>query len=65
MSKKVYVNRTLRTEHDVNVMIAHAFDVAADEFGDEKSTEFLVEIVSNRLGITNERVYDALADINS
>ncbi len=41
--------------------IADAFDLAIQEFGDEKSTEFLVQIVADRLDIEPGDVYEALA----
>jgi hypothetical protein len=43
-------------------IITKCFMLAWDEFGDDKSTEFLVEITANRLNIEPEKVYAALAD---
>ena len=43
--------------------INRCFMMAWDEFGDDKSTEFLVQITADRLGIDTEEVYDALANI--
>lgn len=42
--------------------INQAFMLAWDEFGDDKSTEFLVQITADRLGVEPEDVYDALAN---
>ena len=42
-------------------LIAKAFDLAIEEFGDEKSTEFLIQIVADRLDIEPGDVYEALA----
>lgn len=39
-----------------------AFMLAWDEFGDDKSTEFLVQIVADRLEVEPHEVYDALAN---
>jgi Flp pilus assembly protein TadB len=41
--------------------INRCFMLAWDEFGDDKSTEFLVQITADRLGVEPEEVYDALA----
>lgn len=43
------------------VDLAQAFDDAENEFGDHKSTEFLVQIVCDQHGVEPEDVYDALA----
>jgi Flp pilus assembly protein TadB len=43
--------------------INRCFMMAWDEFGDDKSTEFLVQVTAERLGITPEEVYDALAEV--
>lgn len=40
-----------------------AFMLAWDEFGDDKSTEFLVQIVADRLSVEREEVFDALWNI--
>jgi hypothetical protein len=37
-----------------------AFDLVEEEFGDHRSTEFLVQIVVDRLGVTPESVFDSL-----
>jgi hypothetical protein len=42
--------------------INRCFMLSWDEFGDDKSTEFLVQITADRLGIEPEEVYDALAN---
>lgn len=42
-------------------IILKAFDLAEDEFGEHKSTEFLVHIVAERLDISPEEVWDGLA----
>jgi Flp pilus assembly protein TadB len=44
--------------------INRCFMMAWDEFGDDKSTEFLVQITADRLGVEPEEVYDALAELN-
>lgn len=44
--------------------INRCFMLAWDEFGDDKSTEFLVQITADRLGIDPADVYDALAECN-
>lgn len=41
--------------------INRCFMLAWDEFGDDKSTEFLVQITAERLGVKPENVYAALA----
>ena len=41
--------------------VREAFDDAWEEFGDDKSTEFLIAIVADRLGIERDDVVDALA----
>lgn len=43
--------------------IAAAFLAACDEYGDDKSTEFLIHIVADREGVTYDRVISALAAI--
>jgi hypothetical protein len=43
-------------------IINRMFMLAWDEFGDDKSTEFLVQITADRLDVTPEEVYDALAE---
>ena len=48
------------TIHWTNKEIVAEFDDAEEEFGEHKSTEFLVSIVADRLGIDQERVFDAL-----
>lgn len=45
--------------------ICKAFDSAWDEFGDDKSTEFLLAITADRLGIEYGDVVDALAERHS
>jgi hypothetical protein len=42
--------------------IYRCFLLAWREFGDDKSTEFLVQITADRLGVDPEEVYDALAN---
>lgn len=42
-------------------IITACFLLAWEEFGDDKSTEFLVQITADRLGIEPGEVYDALA----
>lgn len=42
--------------------ICAAFDAAWEEFGDNKSTEFLLSITADRLGIEYSDVVDALAE---
>jgi Flp pilus assembly protein TadB len=44
--------------------INRCFMLAWDEFGDDKSTEFLVQVTADRLGVEPEEVYDALASCN-
>ena len=41
--------------------INQAFMDALDEFGDDKSTEFLISITADRLGIDYDDVVEALA----
>lgn len=41
-------------------IIWECFNLAEDEFGEDKSTEFLVAITAERLNISQEHVYDAL-----
>jgi hypothetical protein len=45
-------------------MVSACFMLAWEEFGDDKSTEFLVQITADRLGIEPEEVYDALASVH-
>lgn len=40
--------------------ILEAFNLAEEEFGEHKSTEFLISIVKDRLGISYEEVVDGL-----
>lgn len=40
--------------------IRAAFDAAEDEFGEDKSTEFLLSITADRCGLSYEAVVDAL-----
>lgn len=42
------------------IAIRAAFDAAEEEFGEDKSTEFLISIVADRLRIDYEDVVDAL-----
>jgi Flp pilus assembly protein TadB len=42
--------------------INRCFMMAWDEFGDDKSTEFLVQITADRLGVDPDEVYEALAN---
>jgi hypothetical protein len=49
----------------VEQIINRCFMLAWDEFGDDKSTEFLVQITADRLDVTPEEVYDALASVSS
>ncbi len=44
-------------------VIEQAFQDAWEEFGDDKSTEFLLSITADRLGIEYIDVVDALAEI--
>jgi hypothetical protein len=46
-------------------IINACFMLAWEEFGDEKSTEFLVQITADRLGIEPAEVYEALASAPS
>lgn len=48
----------------VEETITRCFMMACDEFGDDKSTEFLVQITADRLGIDPDDVYEALAVTN-
>lgn len=45
--------------------IEDAFQDAWEEFGDDKSTEFLIGITADRLGIDYIDVVDALAEIHA
>lgn len=49
----------------IEQIVNRCFMLAWDEFGDDKSTEFLVQITADRLGIEPEEVYDALASQHS
>jgi hypothetical protein len=44
----------------LDVKIDDEFHVAWDEFGDAKSTEFLITITADRCGVSYGRVVDAL-----
>jgi hypothetical protein len=43
-------------------IISDCFNLAWEEFGDDKSTEFLVQITADRLDIEPDEVYAALAE---
>jgi hypothetical protein len=45
--------------------INYAFMAAWNEFGDDKSTEFLLSITADRLGIDYSAVVDGLAAIHA
>lgn len=53
---------TTATDHN---KINDAFMAAWDEFGDDKSTEFLISIVADRLGIEYGDVTAGLAEIHN
>lgn len=44
----------------LDLKIDDAFSEAWDEFGDDKSTEFLITITADRCGVSYGRVVDAL-----
>lgn len=44
--------------------IEQAFQDAWEEFGDDKSTEFLIAITADRCCVNYERVVDALASLH-
>lgn len=44
--------------------IAEAFHGAWDDFGDDKSTEFLLQMTADRCGVSYNRVVEALANIH-
>lgn len=44
--------------------VNRVFMRAWDEFGDDKSTEFLIQITADRIGIDAAEVYDALAKVH-
>jgi len=44
--------------------IDDVFQDAWDEFGDDKSTEFLIAITADRCGVDYERVVDALVSVH-
>lgn len=46
-------------------MIYHAFMLAWEEFGDDKSTEFLIQITADRMGVGVDDVCAALASEQS
>jgi len=45
---------------NLDVKIDETFMAAWDEFGDDKSTEFLITITADRCGVPYYRVVDAL-----
>jgi hypothetical protein len=45
---------------ELDVKIDDAFHAAWEEFGDDKSTEFLITITADRCGVSYGRVVDAL-----
>lgn len=47
------------TPHECNL----AFEDAEDEFGDDRSTEFLVQIAADRLGIEAHEVLEGMASL--
>lgn len=47
------------TPHDCN----KAFEDAEDEFGDDRSTEFLAQIAGDRLGIKAHEVLQGMASL--
>ena len=48
------------TQLELDIKIDDTFEMALEEFGDDKSTEFLVTITADRCGVTYGRVVDAL-----
>jgi hypothetical protein len=44
----------------LDVKIDNEFHAAWEEFGDDKSTEFLITITADRCGVSYGRVVDAL-----
>ena len=47
------------TAHECNL----AFEQAEDEFGDDRSTEFLAQIAADRLGIEAYEVLEGVASL--
>lgn len=48
------------TQLELDLKIDDAFNMAWEEFGDGKSTEFLITITVDRCGVSYGRVVDAL-----
>jgi hypothetical protein len=48
------------TQLELDLKIDDAFNMAWEEFGDGKSTEFLITITADRCGVSYGRVVDAL-----
>ena len=59
-----YFGNPCRNRRPTDQELEAEFQSAWDEFGDEKSTEFLVAITADRMLVDSERVYDALANIH-
>lgn len=51
------------TTLELDLKIDDEFSAAWDEFGDDKSTEFLITITADRCGVSYGRVVDALERI--
>lgn len=45
--------------------IEQCFQDAWEEFGDDASTEFLIAITSDRMGVSYDRVVSAIVSINA
>ena len=48
------------TQTELDLKIDDTFHQAWDEFGDDKSTEFLITITADRCGVSYGRVVDGL-----
>lgn len=64
MGKHPYVGSSSRNRGPTASEINEAFMAAWDEFGDDKSTEFLISIVADRMNVDYGRVTEALAEVH-
>jgi hypothetical protein len=65
MTKHPYFGNPRRNRGPTDEEIEQCFQDAWDEFGDDKSTEFLISITADRMSVDYSRVVDALADLHN
>lgn len=62
--RHVYFGNPRRNRGPTDQEIEDEFQSAWSEFGDDKSTEFLISITADRMGVDYSRVTDALAAVH-